>query len=167
MNKIDPTDYDLDIFCELDIFKLHFATAGGIIPHKTMIDPDHHRFRASLKSKVNTLSFNYKLNPALDQILAIKSEEQRFSFDGENRALYLYDFINYAKKGLFSFDRTFISKPSNSNYHLVAYPILDENYGTFLNRFLNISRSVFDYSNLNSQIDDFVIAYLDKPIKIF
>ena len=151
MNNNISINYDLDLFCDLGTIIFHYATAGGYIPKSIFNNPKHQRIRASLLN--NKINFDYKLNPALDEIFSIKFESQKLQSENFDREAYLKDFIFYAKKGCFSFDRTFISNHLDNRYHLVAYPVFDNEYE---NSFLG-----------NKNIDEIVRKYFRSPEMIF
>ncbi len=67
----------------------------------------------------------YLTNPNLDKILKLGNPE--LDLKKMNKEMYLRDFIFYAKKGYFSFDKTYVNRPLDFHYHLVAYPIFSKN----------------------------------------
>lgn len=152
MNSLISINYDLDLFKDFGGFFLHFATAGGYIPENIISNPIHNQIRSFLLNQ-NSLNFEYKVNPFLDEILSLKFEAQNINKEDFNREAYLHDFISYAKKGCFSFDRTFISNHFDRKFHLVAYPIFTE------------GQIPFFWSN--NHIEDIVRSQLNRPRTIF
>lgn len=125
MDKNDSFAYDLDLFLTDSTWgKIHLATAGGHVRDKIYNDPEHLETKINLQKSTN-FNYEYKLNPNLDEILKLGDREMNFrKFDKD---MYLRDFIFYAKKGYLSFDKTYVNKPLDFHYHLVAYPINDTN----------------------------------------
>lgn len=114
--------YDLDLFLTDPLWgKIHLATAGGYVRDEIFNDPQHLEIKIDLQKSMN-IDFKYKINPNLDKILKLSNPE--FNLKKFNRQTYLSDFIFYAKKGYFSFDKTYVNKPLDFHYHLVAYPII-------------------------------------------
>lgn len=112
--------YDLDLFLTDPLWgKIHLATAGGYFRDEIFNDPKHAETKAALQKSMNT-DYAYNLNPNLDKILKLGNPE--LDLKKLNREMYLRDFIFYAKKGYFSFDKTYVNSPLEFHYHLVAYP---------------------------------------------
>lgn len=126
MNNLECLNYDYDLFFRCEGLTFHLATAGGYVSEEILASSQHVRIRSLLLNR-NFPELDYKLNPALDEILSIKFESQKINPDTFDRESYLHDFIMYAKRGCFSFDRTFITDHFDEKYHLVAYPIFREN----------------------------------------
>ena len=164
MNKTNPINLDLDIFDQGGIFKIHLATAGGHIPYLKWMDSSHHEFRYKVKNKENDLKFRSKLNPALAQILTLKSDFEGTNPEGFNTDAYTTDFIGYAQRGLFSFDRTFVSDTADFRYHMVAYPDFDDNYNYFIRDLLNLNYHIDNYKSLNAEVENIVRYELNRPI---
>ena len=151
MSDSISTLYDLDLFFQCGEFTSHCATAGGFVPDNIIMNPRHAQIRASLLTD-ESLEFKYRINPALDKILAIKYDNQGVNESSFDRNSYVQDFIFFAKKGCFSFDRTYIIDPFRSEYHLVAYPI-----------FNNMKSSA-----LPQDLIDHIIRFdFDKPMRLF
>jgi len=164
MSNISPYDYDFDLFFDIGILKIHTATAGGYIPSRIFEDPTHAIFRQKLKSVNNKLFFDYKLNPNLEEILSLKFEAQGINSNNFDREAYLFDFIEYARRGVFSFDRTFISEPFNQKYHLVAYPFINEHYNQFIQENFKFSIPLIDPFELSNLVNDEINYQLNKPV---
>ncbi|WP_347218362.1 hypothetical protein [Chryseobacterium sp.] len=117
--------YDLDLFLTDPLWgKIHLATAGGYVQDKIFNDPQHLETKINLQKSIST-DYEYKLNPNLDKILRLG--DQKLDLKNFNKEMYLRDFIFYAKKGYFSFDKTYINNALDFHYHLVAYPVLSDN----------------------------------------
>lgn len=135
--KNHSSSFDLDLFFSVSFFKVHLASAGGLVPDKIFFDSSHHDFRKRINNIENKYEFEYRLNPELDKIIQSKFISQGIDEKSFNRESYLRDFVHYAKKGIFSFDRTNISNPSDLRFHLVAYPVIDDSYKEYFFQFLN------------------------------
>ncbi len=149
-DEFESLGFDIDLFFHNHLFDFHFATAGGYVPRQIFSAPNHKLFRAQLLSS-NAPKMEYIINPNLDKILSLKFESQKIKEENFNRNLYLSDFILYATKGCFSFDRTFISNQSDIRYHLVAYP------------FFSFSHPLH---KLNEMIREIVKKEFDQPIEV-
>lgn len=126
MDKNDSFSYDLDLFLTNPLWgKIHLATAGGYVRNEILNDPEHLEIKKNLQKSIST-DYEYKLNPNLDKF--IKLGNPKLDFKKFNRETYLRDFIFYAKKGYFSFDKTYVNKPLDFHYHLVAYPVLSDHH---------------------------------------
>ncbi|OCA70329.1 hypothetical protein BBH99_14470 [Chryseobacterium contaminans] len=124
MDTNDSFVYDLDLFLTDPTWgKIHLATAGGHVRDEIYKDSKHLETKINLQKSTNT-DYEYKLNPNLDKILKLGNPE--INFRKFNKEMYLRDFIFYAKKGYFSFDKTYVNKPLDFHYHLVAYPVLSD-----------------------------------------
>ncbi|MDH5033782.1 hypothetical protein [Chryseobacterium cucumeris] len=156
----NSSDFDLDLFFKSELFLMHFATAGLQISDENFFENNHSDFRYFLKN-LSVPPFKYELNPNLREILSFKREiDKEFNIE-----LYTIDFISYAQKGMFSFDRTFIENSTDINFHLVAYPILDENYNNFLYHFFKIKNYV-DYDYINKSITEIVNRFFRNSFNL-
>ncbi|RXM64843.1 hypothetical protein [Chryseobacterium sp. CH25] len=118
--------YDLDLFFTDPLWgKVHLATAGGHVRDEIFNDPQHVETKMNLRKSTCTADYDYLVNPNLDRILRL--EDREFDFKKFDKDMYLRDFIFYAKKGYFSFDKTYINNPLDFHYHIVAYPVLSAN----------------------------------------
>lgn len=153
----NSSDFDLDLFIPNGILICHFATAGLQIQDEIFFDGFHNEFRNRIKNYDFIKPFKFIVNPSLDEIISSKYEANK-EFNKEN---YLKDFINYAEMGLFSFDRTNINSQYDTEFHLVAYPVLDEEYRMFIHgitgRFVDMN-----FDELNAIIDLQVQENLNK-----
>lgn len=138
---MNPTDFDLDLFFirkyhhrklvtkSIKPFLLHLATAGGIVSEHVYKNRVHDNIRCKIKNMPVNLKLNYILNPKLSKI--IRSKKELYSNNSEvtfNEIAYMHDFIAYVQSGCFSFDRTNIHDSKSNEYHLVASPIIDDQY---------------------------------------
>jgi hypothetical protein len=161
---MNPEEFDFDLFfvcCGFSPALIHIATAGGFINRRIYTNPDHAKIRARLRDPSNVEKFDYRLNPNLDEILF-----QNASNSGMDRGTYLVDFVEYAKSGCFSFDRTYISESNNFLYHLVAYPVITENYLSAVNAATNSNIGNFGFIMSNNELENFIKLELRKPIDL-
>lgn len=141
------TFFDCDLFylsCFAGVL-VHVATAGGVIPNRVWTDPVHAHIRARLKNLPENLKFNYKLSDGVEEIINSKAQRSREKGIVFDRETYLHDFIEYAKCGCFSFDRTNIHESTDRRYHLVAYPVFDRKYEEMIRYVLGWNFSVRRY----------------------
>lgn len=106
---------DIDFFIkDTNERKLHFASAGGILPEMIVL-----KYKANQRIQKEILKleeiFEVEINPNLDNIINFPNNEMR--------EIYLRDFVFYAKRGFYSYDKTFITDFNDPRYHLVASPI--------------------------------------------
>lgn len=101
---------------------IHIATAGGFVPEFCYENKFNNRLRSYLKSKQSNKLTEYKTNPELKNIIEQSLSELTHDTSHTAMDLYLHDFVNYAKRGCFSFDRTNLNDPNDTQYHLVAFP---------------------------------------------
>jgi len=126
-------DFDLDLFfvpcCGGPM--MHFASAGASAMALETRSASHAEVRRSLLRIPSRLRLDYKLSSDLDSILSEKR-----SMDGiVSQRQYCRDFVEYAKRGCYSFDRTKVNDPSDGAYHLVAFPF-DEHLEEFYEKTL-------------------------------
>ncbi|WP_199155461.1 hypothetical protein [Chromobacterium sp. ASV23] len=134
---------------------IHIATAGGVVSKDVYENPVHFQIRKKVKNLPSEMKMEWKLNPYLDEIFAEKKKfnNEEYAFDEES---YKHDFIEYAKCGFFSFDRTNLNDPSDSKYHLVAYPVFNENYNELARIIFNDEIGNFNYTMVNKYLDEIV-----------
>lgn len=112
------TYYDYDLFIFTPSVKIYIATAGAEIPwalvNLTKNNPDIYRFYSNFPTE------EIQINPRLQEIVYNRQLELDENFD---RQRYLRSFEQFAKCGFYSFDKTDISNPRDSAYHLVSYPL--------------------------------------------
>ena len=106
---------DIDWFCIIGDVFCHVASAGGIIPD---IINDREKLR-SLQKRVFDSNFIFDEE---DIVVNEPFLNQHFGNDEEARAAYLHSFMNMARKGFVSFDRTNIINLNDQTYHIVCYP---------------------------------------------
>lgn len=100
---------------------VHVASAGGRLPkiieqNDELIDRIHAQVVDSPDLSINLFSsFEVEINPNLSDIVSLGIEENA-------REFYLESFIEMAKKGFISIDKTKLNDFEDTNYHIVAYP---------------------------------------------
>ncbi len=128
---------DIDWFCIIDKYPIHVASAGGILPE--IIKKEKKINQKNRKIIKNASEYcDYKLNPKLKNIISkyinpkdeshilavlealnLKSNKP---IDTYIEKVYAHSFIEFAKKGFYSFDKSNINDPNDGKYHLVASP---------------------------------------------
>ena len=133
-NKYDEAylrSKDIDWFCIIGRYNCHIASAGGLIPD---VINDREKLR-NIQKMVFELDYLFEVED-------IEVNEQfldyRFDNDYEAKESYLSSFINMARKGFVSFDRTNFTQIEDSRdmnelmpapqlstenlYHIVCWP---------------------------------------------
>lgn len=87
------------------------ASGGGQLPRSVAKSAENLELLA-LYFKNLPEKYGVIINPSLDKIITDGVDER-----------YLKSFVQMAKKGLFSFDRTVLNSFTDPNYHLVAKPV--------------------------------------------
>ena len=135
--------HDIDWFCLIDDVPVHLASNGGKLPYDSYKASE----LVSIQRQISVLEpiYKYELNmPYLEQYLndgryddlrdvddfltqPLMPEAAEMGGELPNLPLhwraYCWSFIEMAKRGFFSFDRTVNDKDRVGIYHLVAYPI--------------------------------------------
>lgn len=113
-----PIDYmyskDIDWFCIINNLYVHVASAGGLLPD---IINDRNKLR-KIQKQVFDLPYILDDN---DIIINSRFINERFN-NNEDIANYLSSFIDIAKKGFISMDRTNLLDPDDQTYHIVCMP---------------------------------------------
>ena len=91
---------------------IHVASAGGRLPK---IIEENDELMDIIHSQILDLptQFEESINPNLGQFVSFNSNEAR--------ELYLEDFVNMARKGIISIDKTKLGNFEDTTYHIVAY----------------------------------------------
>ena len=109
--------YDYDLFIFTPSVKIHIATAGAEIPwalvNLTKNNFEVYQFYSNIESR------EFEVNPRLNELVYRRQVELNETFNPE---IYLASFVKFASRGFYSFDKTHISNPKDTSYHLVAYP---------------------------------------------
>ena len=107
--------HDIDWFCIVNGIFVHLASAGGILPPSF-------RDRDALRQ----LQHNVAVAPYLfEEEDVVDNEEflnQRFADNPKGRTSYVVSFRDMARKGFVSMDRTFLTNPGDTHYHIVCWP---------------------------------------------
>lgn len=110
---IEQGSRDIDIFFRNSLRLIHIASGGGMLPNSlSEIDIINEQF-IELISKIeydNKIVINPRLN------LIINQNANYFDY-------YFESFVQMAKKGFFSYDKTKLGVFEDMTYHLVAHPI--------------------------------------------
>ena len=105
---------DIDWFCIINKSYVHVASAGGLVPE---IINDRAKLRKTQKQVFN---LPYIINDN-DIIINDRFINERFN-NYEDKASYLSSFIDMAKKGFISMDRTNLLDLDDQSYHIVCMP---------------------------------------------
>ncbi|MBJ6110073.1 hypothetical protein JAO73_13705 [Hymenobacter sp. BT523] len=109
ISDIDQEVFDYDWFAvDTDGHVLHFASAGGVLPASVAASNEA---LTMLQEYFNRLPETPEANKV--QVVANVSKEKGVQYDS---------FVNYARRGLFSFDKTRLGARLDACYHLIARP---------------------------------------------
>lgn len=115
-SEIEQISRDLDVIFTDGVKLIHLASGGGRLPER-LIDSDVYNENI-LSDLIGVNTFEYtdieiETNPNLQEILNLELEE----IDN-----YLRDFIQFAKRGLYTYDKTKLGEFDDFTFHLVAKP---------------------------------------------
>lgn len=102
--EIEQETLDMDWFFTDGEHIGFVASAGGKLPDSV-----------SILDKENRLSAYFRSLPEISEAIIDSTL-------GKEEFIYLMDFLNMSKKGLYSFDKTILNDSSDTNYRLVASP---------------------------------------------
>lgn len=109
---IEQHSRDLDIFLKDSIKFIHFASAGGLLPERTINSDEYNNLIVEAISKDKS-ELEVEINPNLIELLGLNQ-------DGLTR--YLGSFVEMAKKGFYSYDKSKLGNFEDQTFHLVAKP---------------------------------------------
>jgi len=112
MNDLSGMDLDW-FFTTKDGKIIHLASAGGDVPNE--VDEHYLDEISDILGELDS-NYDYVINPNLENIL--KANNRKIP----KMKYYLETFVEMAKLGIFSFDKTDINNGNDNNYHLVASP---------------------------------------------
>lgn len=147
-SEIEQSTLDLDIFFSDNNKLIHLASGGGILPDKLTETEKYNDYISRLMPSLST-EFEIEINPNLPEILNLIENGL------EN---YLSSFVEIAKKGFYTYDRSNIGQFHDTTFHLVAKPKTDLNLNEFIKedeifKSLKVSREripeTFDKFDLN------------------
>lgn len=136
---------DIDWFFKLNGKAIHVASAGGKLPQSIK---DRNKLR-EIQYKVSTLK---DINTS-EEIHKNKKLFESYSNDSLVMDDYLQSFIEMAKKGFISVDRTNIADPNDSKYHIVCIP--DKKY---FGEELHLEEIVTEDFDINQDTSSFDMA---------
>jgi hypothetical protein len=117
---------DIDWFFTNDEHIAFAASAGGKLPESISKAPENYRLLSEFFSGLPEIS-EIIINADVSRIIGSTADES-----------YLKDFVYMARRGLFSFDKTIPSNFDNSQYHLVAKPVVPLNINKVPSEIKNI-----------------------------
>ncbi|MDV6169669.1 hypothetical protein R1T16_14625 [Flavobacterium sp. DG1-102-2] len=138
-SEIELSSLDLDIFFSDNRKLIHLASGGGTLPNNLISTDIYNEDVLELISKFNP-EFEIEINPNLSEIL---------NLDKTGLENYLESFIDMAKKGLYTYDKSNLGNFNDTTFHLVAKP--KKNPG------LSILKEKYQMYN------DFQITYTEIP----
>ncbi|SNR41232.1 MULTISPECIES: hypothetical protein [Hymenobacter] len=108
IDEIDQEDADIDWFAtDSNGHILHVASGGGILPESV----------AASQEALLELHLYFLTLPETDSAVAAEVA------DGAEEASSYQSFARYARRGLFSFEKTRLHERADTRYHLVARPL--------------------------------------------
>lgn len=111
-SEIEQITRDLDIFFSDNKKLIHLASGGGRLPNVlAATDSANEQIIESISGIFS--EFEIDINPGLIQLLGLNE-------DGLNN--YLVSFVEMAKKGFYTYDKTNIDEKDDMTFHLVAKP---------------------------------------------
>jgi len=172
MNTHYTLTHDIDWFYLISGHLIHVASAGDKLPKRIK----NMKVLTNIQKEIDLLpeKYNVELNRNYITHNIIKRDYQNLYVDEESfdkdvdmemnnyhltkaEKLYYSSFVYYARRGLYSFDRTFINS-SKSIYHLVARPIFSKKRH---NKFVELE----GIPQINTNAIDFN-AKIDKIVEI-
>ncbi|WP_304543769.1 hypothetical protein [Sulfurimonas microaerophilic] len=116
----------------------HFASAGTLLPEIVIQNyKENRKIHSSMLTTENL--YEVEINPNLNEIIQFENDLMR--------ELYLRDFIFYAQRGCYSYDKTYITDFNDPRYHLVASPIITKSSKN------QEHKSLFEKLCINSVLD--------------
>ncbi|AQW92100.1 hypothetical protein [Elizabethkingia anophelis] len=109
---IEQHSRDLDIFLRDSNKFIHFASAGGLLPEQAINSDEYNNLIIEAISS-DTSEFEIDINPNLIELLGLNQD---------SLTTYLESFIEMARKGFFSYDKSKLGDFEDQTFHLVARP---------------------------------------------
>lgn len=113
---IEQHSRDLDIFLRDSNKLIHFASGGGLLPERAINSDEYNNLIIAEISRDQS-EFEIEINPNLSELLNLNQE---------NLGRYLVSFIEMARKGFFTYDKSKLGNFEDPTFHLVAKPIRPE-----------------------------------------
>lgn len=106
---------DIDWFFKCGTAYVHVASAGGYLPKEVN---DREKLRA-IQYKVFQLPYLFPV-----ERIEVNEELINRMFNNEAKSIFAYteSFIDMARRGFVSLDRTNVVEPSDNSYHIVCRP---------------------------------------------
>jgi hypothetical protein len=115
ISSVDQEITDFDWYAvDLSGYLVQFSSGGGILPSSVAASSEILAQLTHYFLTLSTETTSAHLNPDLPLLVPHVRNEYA-------AALYAYNSVNYAKSGLFAFNKTDLAHRDNC-YHLVAYP---------------------------------------------
>ncbi|MFN8296695.1 MAG: hypothetical protein U0T69_10900 [Chitinophagales bacterium] len=111
-SPIEQHSRDLDIFLRDSDKFIHFASAGGMLPEGAVNSDVYNNLVIEELSQDNSDS-EIEINPNISELLSLTDDDLTD---------YLASFVEMAKKGFFSYDKSKLGDFEDQTFHLVAKP---------------------------------------------
>lgn len=126
----EQENLDIDwFFIDKNCNICHVASAGGKLP-KIAISKEVNQELSLFFKSLPIISHEVTVCPTLTDFVSFDTEESKNN--------YLTDFLFFAKRGLFSFDKTLLGQFESYEYHLVVSPIKKVSIDNFPKDIINI-----------------------------
>jgi len=143
-SEIEQLSLDIDIFFHDNKKLIHLASGGGRLP-KNLANTDSYNDVVREFLFNSSPEFEIDINPNLLQILNITEE----GLDS-----YLSTFVEIAKRGFYSYDKSSLGNFQDMDFHLVAKPKSNMKSITLLEKF-EINNFMITQSELPETFDRF------------
>lgn len=136
---------DLDWFVQVNNRCIHAASGGGIIPNIVIQNDEKNMEIRNRVIGEPSKNYKFELNPHLRNILNLEDRKEDIAFllstlgieFGDDPIqvyidkVYVNSFVEFAKKGFWSFDKTNVQNYSDRMYHLVARPVYSHHMAVY------------------------------------
>lgn len=140
MDKLKSNFEALDIdwfFIDNELNLYHVASGGGIPPKSIQDNFDTYYLIQNYFNSLPILSENVIVKDNLELFISFVNDDAKIK--------YLSTFIEFAKKGLISFDKSDLTNTEDSIYHLVVSPKVKLDISTIPNEiYEKIKKTVFN-----------------------
>lgn len=144
---------DIDWFFQINNSYIHVASAGGSLPASI----NNREKLRNIQHQVFNLPYLYSEDEVAVNMMFIQQFlDLSINYNPEQYFQYLQSFMNFARKGFISLDRTYVNDPFSNYYHIVCAPKKNRTE-LHLDYIPNINpdgfpKEIFDYEVLNNNI---------------
>lgn len=128
---------------------LYVASGGGVLPASIADDREGVRIVATFMRTLPDLSPDCIVHDRLDQIVLFRDKKEKDD--------YLRDFGEMARRGFYSYDKTFAGDFRDTNYHLVCKPEISLNESDLPGHIMEI----IGKTRLDQALDDIAEISMD------